>query len=116
MADGVAEARLLMPHPEAGTGYDQHSHDNADHDGPLLARLLGSRRSLGLLYRGDLGGLLFFGHTPSFQLGISRRGCASLVRSEQICPPQLIRTSRNEDARLATRTASSTLGVSLHRS
>ena len=62
VADGGAEARLLVPNPEAGTGCNQDNHDDAHDDRPLLSLFLGSgflgRRALG---RRCLSGGFHFG-------------------------------------------------------
>ena len=95
VADGVAEARLLVPYPEAGAGHDEHSDDDAHDDGPLLLFLLGGR--LGSL---PVHLFLFFCHASSFQLGILEMPLWHLLPSKRaICPPQL--TSEPRGARAA---------------
>ena len=71
VANGVAEARLLMPHPKTSTGEHQHNGNGASHDGRLLLVLPFGR----MIRVGRRGGALAFvllGHwSPFFVLGLA---------------------------------------------
>ena len=58
VTDGGAEARLLMPNPEARTSGHNHNSNDTDDDGPLLLALLGG---FGIRSFGRFN-LLFFSH------------------------------------------------------
>ena len=47
VADGVAEARLLVPHPEPGAGHHDDGRHHAGDDPPALGTFLGSRSARG---------------------------------------------------------------------